>query len=69
MLMVECAHFVDCLNSRKNPRTDGQHGVQTIEALEEIYPSNESKHHCVAIACARSHEMLPTVKVILVLHV
>ena len=38
MLMVECQHFIDCLNSRKSPRTNGQQGVQTIEALEEIHP-------------------------------
>ena len=38
MLMVECRHFLACVNNRETPRTDGRHGVQTIEALERIHP-------------------------------
>ncbi len=38
ILMVECQHFVDCVNNRQTPRTDAKHGVHTIEALEAIHP-------------------------------
>ena len=40
MLMVECQHFVDCLNQRQKPRTDAWQGVQTIQALEDIHPEH-----------------------------
>lgn len=43
ILMVECQHFVDCVNDRKTPRTDGLHGVQTIEALEAIHPEHRKR--------------------------
>ena len=42
MLMVECRHFLACVNNRETPRTDGRQGVQTIEALERIHPEQSA---------------------------
>ncbi len=42
MLMVECRHFLACVNNREKPRTDGQQGIQTIEALERIHPDTRA---------------------------
>ena len=32
-LRAECAHFLDCIKSRKSPRTDGQEGLQVLKVL------------------------------------
>ena len=32
-LRAECAHFIDCINSRKPPRTDGHEGLQVLKVL------------------------------------
>ena len=32
-LRAECAHFIDCINSRKPPRTDGNEGLQVLKVL------------------------------------
>ncbi len=42
MLMVECRHFLACVNNRETPKTDGRQGVQTIEALERIHPEQRA---------------------------
>lgn len=33
-LRAECAHFLDCVASRKQPRTPGEDGVRVLEVLE-----------------------------------
>jgi predicted dehydrogenase len=33
-LLVECEHFVDCIHSKKQPRSSGQQGVNVIKVLE-----------------------------------
>jgi len=30
----ECAHFIDCIRSRKTPRTDGANGLRVLKILE-----------------------------------
>jgi predicted dehydrogenase len=33
-LQIECQHFLDCLTSRQQPRSDGWNGVAVVEVLE-----------------------------------
>jgi len=33
-LKLECAHFLDCLQSRKKPKTDGRNGLRVLKVLE-----------------------------------
>jgi UDP-2-acetamido-3-amino-2,3-dideoxy-glucuronate N-acetyltransferase len=33
-LKLECAHFIECLATRKAPRTDGAKGLQVLKVLE-----------------------------------
>jgi len=33
-LGVECAHFLECVMTRRNPRTDGESAVRVLEVLE-----------------------------------
>jgi predicted dehydrogenase len=38
-LKVECQHFLDCIRTGHRPLTDGQHGLQIVEALERANKS------------------------------
>jgi UDP-2-acetamido-3-amino-2,3-dideoxy-glucuronate N-acetyltransferase len=33
-LKAECRHFLDCLQTRKRPRTDGENGLRVLEILD-----------------------------------
>jgi UDP-2-acetamido-3-amino-2,3-dideoxy-glucuronate N-acetyltransferase len=33
-LALECRHFLDCVQTRSNPRTDGENGVRVLRILE-----------------------------------
>lgn len=37
-LQAECQHFLDCVQTRSRPRTDGEHGVRVIETLTRLCP-------------------------------
>jgi predicted dehydrogenase len=34
-LKIECEHFLDCLQTRKKPLSDGWNGVAVVEILEK----------------------------------
>ncbi len=38
-LKLECQHFLDCIRTRNQPRSDGQEGLRTLRVLEECYQS------------------------------
>jgi predicted dehydrogenase len=38
-LRVECAHFVDCIRGRVQPRSDGASGLRVVRVLEELQRS------------------------------
>lgn len=38
MLMDECKHFLECIKTRKQPLTNGWHGVEVVKAMERISP-------------------------------
>ena len=42
-LRVECEHFIDCLESRKPPLTDGNEGLRVLKILEACQKSLEEK--------------------------
>jgi predicted dehydrogenase len=33
-LKTECQHFINCIKERKQPKTDGQNGIDVVEVLE-----------------------------------
>ena len=35
-LRLEMEHFIDCVNSRATPRSDGRNGLEVIRVLEKI---------------------------------
>jgi predicted dehydrogenase len=35
-LKLECQHFLDCMTTRKRPRSDGWNGVAVVEILEKV---------------------------------
>ncbi|MFH1215331.1 MAG: Gfo/Idh/MocA family oxidoreductase [Pseudomonadota bacterium] len=41
-LRSECSHFLECINSRKSPRTDGQEGLRVLRVLNACQHSLES---------------------------
>ena len=38
MLLDECQHFLECIEKRQPPLTNGWHGVDVMKAMEEISP-------------------------------
>ena len=41
-LWAECAHFLECMVSRKTPRTDGYEGLRVLQVLNACQNSLES---------------------------
>lgn len=42
-LKAECQHFLECMESRKNPLTDGENGVQVLQVLDTAQKSLTSE--------------------------
>ncbi|MEK6802007.1 MAG: Gfo/Idh/MocA family oxidoreductase [Nitrospirota bacterium] len=42
-LREECAHFLDCLKTRRRPRTDGEEGVRVLSVLQRCQEALERK--------------------------
>lgn len=38
MLLDECKHFLECIETRQQPLTNGWHGVEVVKAMENISP-------------------------------
>jgi len=38
-LKLECQHFLECLENRKNPKTDGKNGLRVLKILESCQKS------------------------------
>jgi len=49
-LRAECAHFIDCIASRKIPRTDGEEGLRTLRILNACQTSMEQEKKVVIVA-------------------
>jgi UDP-2-acetamido-3-amino-2,3-dideoxy-glucuronate N-acetyltransferase len=48
-LKMECRHFLQCIQTRQRPRSDGHEGLRTLKVLQQCYDSMKSK-------APRSHE-------------
>jgi UDP-2-acetamido-3-amino-2,3-dideoxy-glucuronate N-acetyltransferase len=48
-LREELSHFVDCIRSRKTPRTDGSSGLRVLRVLEACQRSIESGGHPIKV--------------------
>jgi len=48
-LREELAHFVDCVRSRKRPRTDGENGLRVLRVLDACQRSVESNGQPVKV--------------------
>jgi UDP-2-acetamido-3-amino-2,3-dideoxy-glucuronate N-acetyltransferase len=42
-LKLECKHFIDCIKSRKQPRSDGNDGLKVLKVLRAAQESLERK--------------------------
>lgn len=42
-LRAECEHFIECITSRKNPKTDGNNGLRVLRILEACQHSLKQK--------------------------
>lgn len=42
-LKMECLHFLDCIKTRKKPRSDGEEGLRTLRVLQACYDSMKAK--------------------------
>ena len=42
-LRLECLHFLECVEKRKQPLTDGRHGIQVVRVLEKAQQSLKGK--------------------------
>ncbi len=40
---VECAHFIDCIQTRQSPITDGQNGLRVVRVLEAAQESLKNR--------------------------
>ena len=41
-LKAECLHFLECVRTRRNPRTDGREGVKVLEVIQQCEESLEA---------------------------
>jgi UDP-2-acetamido-3-amino-2,3-dideoxy-glucuronate N-acetyltransferase len=48
-LLLECQHFLECLTDRKQPRTDGQNGLQVLRILDACEKSLREKGQPVPV--------------------
>lgn len=53
-LKLECQHFIDCLKSHQNPRTDGAEGLRVLQVLDAAQRSLHSK-----TTISLSHDITP----------
>lgn len=44
-LRAECQHFLDCVETRKTPRTDGEEGVRVLSVLHRCQQALEKEAH------------------------
>jgi UDP-2-acetamido-3-amino-2,3-dideoxy-glucuronate N-acetyltransferase len=42
-LKLECEHFIECIKSRKDPRSDGRDGLRVLKVLRAAQESLEKR--------------------------
>ena len=48
-LRAECAHFVECVETRQNPRTDGRNGLRVLQVLQACQESLQTNGQPVSV--------------------
>ena len=59
-LKVECQHFLDCLQSRRKPQTDGSSGLKVLQVLDACHRSLQRQGESIPIASRNSFFIHPT---------
>src|SRR3989344_5160626 len=50
--MEECRHFLDCIQRRVSPRTDGLNGVRVLKILKGCQDSLEREGKVISLSCS-----------------
>jgi UDP-2-acetamido-3-amino-2,3-dideoxy-glucuronate N-acetyltransferase len=58
-LAVECRHFLDCVERRVTPRTDGQEALRVLEVLQASQQSLDQRGQVVSLARPATGESIP----------
>ncbi|UCD72004.1 MAG: Gfo/Idh/MocA family oxidoreductase [Syntrophobacterales bacterium] len=56
-LKVECRHFLDCIQSRKRPKTDGENGLRVLEILDLCQRSLQKKGRVLGFEEAHNRDV------------
>ncbi len=59
-LKLECQHFLDCLVSRRKPRTDGSSGLKVLQVLDACQRSLQGQGRNIPVASSHSFFVHPT---------
>ncbi|MGH9683310.1 MAG: Gfo/Idh/MocA family oxidoreductase [Candidatus Acidiferrales bacterium] len=59
-LRVECQHFLDCVRTRQNPRTDGESALRVLDVLEACERSLAGRGIPIEIRKAQHHFAHPS---------
>lgn len=57
---MECQHFLECLESRQKPRTDGTSGLRVLKVLDACQRSLQMQGESIPIATRNSFFVHPT---------
>jgi UDP-2-acetamido-3-amino-2,3-dideoxy-glucuronate N-acetyltransferase len=56
-LLMECRHFVECIETNRQPRTPGEEGVQVLQVLQACQQSLQMNGEPVQVAQVRQKVM------------
>jgi len=59
-LKLECQHFLECLKSRKKPRTDGSSGLRVLQVLDACQRSLQGRSEYIPLLAGTSHLVHPS---------
>jgi UDP-2-acetamido-3-amino-2,3-dideoxy-glucuronate N-acetyltransferase len=59
-LKLECQHFLDCLESRSKPRTDGSSGLKVLKVLDACQRSLQGQGENISLSAETSFFVHPT---------
>jgi UDP-2-acetamido-3-amino-2,3-dideoxy-glucuronate N-acetyltransferase len=57
-LLLECRHFIECVATRRGPRTTGEEGVQVLQVLQACQRSLQMNGEPVRIEAASAEKLL-----------
>ena len=53
-LRAECAHFVECVETRQNPSTDGRNGLRVLQVLQACQESLQTNGQPVSVVSQKA---------------